>query len=207
MVGKIFNFRLYLILILILSLTFTIGYVYTKRAYPPKKEIVSKSNVSQIAISMEQPSTSENHHDSNIDATNLELDTSDRLSPETQLEFRVFYTECGHSYIQYRIIPEAYIGLNEEELKSKLPGWSVQKFNRDYVVLTKVTNGKCPRHLIVKTSQGRVVVFYDNENNDIREITSILELNLKEIDRQRLLHGIKIDNEIDLQHLLEDFGS
>lgn len=207
MVGKIFYVRLCIILVLVLAVSFASGYIYTTRRLIKNINANDTVNKKQTGINL-NTLTADKHNAAVADINNPEfIEKSPLLIKGAELEFKVFYTKCGHLHLLYRILPEAYIGLGRQEITQKFAGWIIDSYAPDRVAFLKAVDGKCPRHLVVTISGGRVVVFYDNEKNEIRQVTSILERNLKAEDRQKLLGGINIDSEEDLQRLLEDFGS
>lgn len=208
MAGKVFYFRLYFILILITALGFASGYIYSTGLFTGGDKAGGNTGIADAAGNEKAGATDASSRVV-MQPQDLieEADGRDRLSYKADFVFKTYYTGCGHTVYNYGTAAERYIGLNEEELSSKFPGWGIEEFAGHRVTFGKVKQEKCPEHLLVKLDEGRITVFYDNGKGEIKEKTSILERNLRKEDRNRLAEGIRVDTENELARLLEDFGS
>lgn len=131
-----------------------------------------------------------------------------KTSPNTKIIEKKYYADCGHLKQEEIKIREDLINKNESEFQIEYIGWEIQKFTSSEVVVYKEIYDMCHEHYIVKESEGEIVVYgldkNDNEREAIKE-TGIQTKYLSEVDIENLKKGIKVYSIKELNQLLEDF--
>jgi len=176
---------------------FVIGYLTMSEKKPDK---LQKPDISEIGNAEELG----DNQDLAVDKSG-----SDRVSPNTKLIFKSIYSECGHTVVERKDVPEEIVGFDEEELAGYYQLWHIERFTKDEVDLVRRIEGICPKHYLLGVQDGYIALYEFSEDGKpvLKEITdtpiSILRLN----DQQRLRKGILLDNMTEVNQLLEEFGS
>lgn len=133
----------------------------------------------------------------------------EKTTPNTILVFKKYYKDCEHTISSMSNIEEKMINLTEEEIKERYPGWDVEKFSKQEVVLSKNLESFCGEHYILTEEDNYISVYIlDEEGNKIlKEKGNISAEYLPETDRISLRNGIAIYGTEALNKLLEDFES
>jgi hypothetical protein len=122
---------------------------------------------------------------------------------------KTLYKECGHIVVDRKDIPEQLAGLGEEELLEHYPGWEVEKFQGDEIILFRQVEGACPGHYVLRMLSGYVAIYMtaENDGETLVEVTDIPVSILRLKDQQRLREGILLDSMEEVDQYLEDLGS
>ena len=95
----------------------------------------------------------------------------------------------------------------EEDLKEKYAGWTIDKFSDTQIVISKKEEGECGEHYIVKDKEGKVVIYKLLEDGTEKEyeVTDISTEYITDTDKINMKNGIKVNGKQELNQLIEDF--
>lgn len=152
---------------------------------------------------------------SDEDAGDLEiLQEEERISPNTFIEIRVHYKECNHNITKLNEQDENIINMTEEEykeyMKENYPNVKIVSFSAEEIVLSEERDHLCPNHFIIGESDGKIAIYRIDENGEryLDKIFNDYSISLlKEIDQEKLIEGIVVDDEEELSNVLENFIS
>src|SRR5690606_14391492 len=130
MAGKIFCFRLYFILILIMALGFVSGYIYSTGLFAGRMRTRNSAIMANEAAGSEAAAKTGSPPEAAAQPRDLmeAVYDKDRLSYRADFVFKTYYAGCGHTVYNYGTATERYVGLSEEELGGKFPGWGIEEF-------------------------------------------------------------------------------
>ena len=142
------------------------------------------------------------------------LKEEDKISPNTFIEIRTTYKECGHFISIVNAAEEEVINMDEKEYKEYLednyPNLKLISFSNEKIVIWGERNHLCKNHFIVGEEDGKIAVFKIGENGE-RILEKLFETYpismLIPLDREQLIEGIVVDTEEELSDLLENFIS
>lgn len=138
----------------------------------------------------------------------IETDSQDeKISPNCSFTIKTYYKGCGHTTNEYNNIPDYLINDTKQDLEEKYPGYEVDTFKSNEVVLYQEKEGECGEHYIVKDLDGKVVI-YKKEKNGIEKMieeTSISTDYLPETDKIQIQDGIEVNGRENLNQLIEDY--
>lgn len=145
-----------------------------------------------------------------ISSTNevLEANTEKiKITPNTKLVLKKFYTKCNHTINSYVELPKEFVNMDEDEIKKQFPNWKIDKFTKDEVVILKEENAFCNEHYVLKEQDGKIAIFKVNQKGEeiLKEITNISIDYLPEQDLLNIKNGIKIYSTEQLNKTLEDY--
>jgi len=110
----------------------------------------------------------------------------------------------------YMDIPYALVGRTSDYLRTVFPLWSIESYDSGGALLRRqAPPAPAQAYLVSSTSDGFVVVFFDDEigGTRLKEVTDIHISGLPEFEIQRLQTGVIVRGEHSLMRLLEDLGS
>ena len=131
----------------------------------------------------------------------------EKTSPNCKIILKVYYEKCKHLIETRKNIEEAQVNLTEEELREKFTEWEIQKFTTNEIVLYKEVNEFCNEHFLLKEEDGYITIYKldENQNAEFFQTTEISTEYLAEEDLEKILNGIKIYTQKELNKTLEDF--
>ncbi|MGI6703480.1 MAG: hypothetical protein ACOX42_05530 [Clostridia bacterium] len=143
------------------------------------------------------------------DDTIMDNISGPRTTPGTRLILKTYYIRCGHTVVDRQDIHIPLVGLGEEGLLAHYPGWDVEKFQQEEVILLRKVEGACPGHYVLRAVNGYVAIYKTAENGEevLTEVTDIPLSILRLRDQDRLRQGMLLDSMEEVNHYLEDLGS
>lgn len=164
--------------------------------------------IQEMKVSPEMAEVEEKAPEENTIVETVEANTDKvKITPNTKLILKRFYSKCNHTLNSYVELPAEFINLEEEELKENYPEWTIQKFTKEEVVLLKEEDAFCNQHYILKEKEGMIAVYKVKESGEeiLIEITGISTEYLTESDLLNLQNGIKVYGIEELNKTLEDY--
>lgn len=142
------------------------------------------------------------------------LKEEERISPNTYIEKRTYYSKCNHNTTTVEQAKEEIINMSEKQFRKYIednyPNIRILSFSIKKIVLREDRNHLCTNHYIIGESEGRIAIFRINENGEkiLNKIFKDYPLSLlKEVDQDKLREGIVVDTEEELSDVLENFIS
>ncbi len=131
----------------------------------------------------------------------------EKTTPNTVLTLKKHYTICDHIISDIVAIPEDMVNLNEEEIEEIYPGWIVEEFSKDEVILCKEIDDFCDEHFLLKEEDGYINIYKINKDGKetLKEKTDLSIEYLTETDKITLKNGIKVYGTEELNKIIEDF--
>ncbi|MDO5112472.1 MAG: hypothetical protein Q4E65_09215 [Clostridia bacterium] len=77
------------------------------------------------------------------------------VHPQAQVMIQTVFESCGHAYPQKS---GSIVGCTQSDLNEMFPGYTVEEFSRERVVLRQQRPGYCPAHLILTIADGKTVI-------------------------------------------------
>lgn len=157
--------------------------------------------------------------DNDVDDENVGSEASqieeNIIGPKTIVEYKTYFTECGHEILETTEPNKNMINMTEEDLKAYIknnnPTWKLEEFSHERVLITIEKEQLCQNHYVIGEKDGKIAVFSIDEKGEkvLEQIYNDAPISLlKEIDYEKLKKGIIIDkNEDDLLNILEDYIS
>ena len=143
--------------------------------------------------------------------TNTEIPTSiseEKVSINTKIIEKVYYKECDHIIETPVKNVEKYINMDEEDIKKSFPGWEIEEFTPEKLVLYKQEEDFCNEHFLIKDVDGYVTIYTLNSLDNVLEILETTEIETKyltDADKKNLIDGIKVYTKKNLNKVIEDF--
>ena len=143
--------------------------------------------------------------------TNTEIPTSiseEKVSINTEIIEKVYYKECDHIIETPVKNIEKYINMDEEDRKKRFPGWEIEEFTPEKLVLYKQEEDFCNEHFLIKDVDGYVTIYTLNSLDNVLEILETTEIETKyltDTDKKNLIDGIKVYTKKNLNKVIEDF--
>jgi len=189
--------RLAPIFVTVLVIAFALGYYFTGDKEPDMLQ--RPDDLEIVEEDAEEPS----------DDTIMDYVSEPRTTPHTRIILKTYYMRCGHTAVDRQDIDTSLIGLDEEGLLGHYPGWDVERFESEEVILLRQLEGACPGHYVLKVNNGYVAIYRITENGEeiLIEITDIPLSILRLRDQDRLRQGMLLDSIEEVNHYLEDLGS
>lgn len=157
----------------------------------------------------------EKHEGSKFEDSDMNVKISkeiDKITPNTIIEERTFYNECGHLIIKTDLADSEIVNKSEDDYKDYLsenfPNLRIISFSNSKITLWTEENYLCENHHIIGEMDGYIAIFNINEDGE-----RILDVVFKEypisllmdIDREKLYEGIIVDSKEELSEVLENF--
>ena len=129
------------------------------------------------------------------------------VSPNAQIILIQKYKRCGHTVTTKELAPREIINLNEEKVKEFYNGWDVDKFSSNEIQLSRINNGICGEHYILRESDGYISISCKNDSGEyiFKGLTDISVQYLPEDDLAKFEQGIEVVGREALNKFLEDF--
>lgn len=177
-------------------LSFSLGYQLVMQK-PNEKLISSESNKNKntnkdVAISKEE----------------------EKISPNTIIEERILYKECGDLIINNKTPGTNIINMTKEEYGSNLSKKTfflkIVSFSSNKIVLWGEKDFLCDKHFIIGEEDSKIAIFRIGEQGE-KVLYRIFEDYpvelLMELDQEKIKKGIRVDSEEELSDVLENFIS
>ncbi|NLV89017.1 MAG: hypothetical protein GX021_06605 [Tissierellia bacterium] len=137
-----------------------------------------------------------------------------RISPNTLMEERIYYTTCDHVITKSNPVNSDYINMTRDELTYFLednhPDRKLISFSANKITIGITKNHLCENHYIIGEKNGKIAIFKIGESGE-KILETIFEdypiSLLMEIDQEKLIEGIRVDSEEELTEILENFIS
>lgn len=191
------NKNIYTLFLILFLVSFSIGY-YIMDGY---------INNSKIHVSEEEPIPDE--------IPNIEIiKEENRITPNTFIEERIHYKECGHLISNVYLAKDEMVNLTEDELVeylyTNLPSLDLISFSNLKVVLWGEKNHLCKDHYIVGEENGKIAIFSIDEDGEriLDKVFVEYPINiLINIDQEKIKEGIIVNSEDELSNILQDYIS
>ncbi len=142
------------------------------------------------------------------------LREENRITPNTFIEERIHYKECGHLVSRVYLADDEYVNMTKDDLNEFLfsneANLQVISFSNIKVVLWGEKNHLCQEHYIIGEQDGNVAIFTIDEYGQrvVDKVFSEYPINvLMDVDRNKLIEGIVINSEEELSEILENYIS
>ncbi|NLY85158.1 MAG: hypothetical protein GX077_02250 [Tissierellia bacterium] len=137
-----------------------------------------------------------------------------KISPNTVMEERIYYTTCEHVISKTSPVSDRYINMSREELIHYLeenhPDRKLISFSANKITIGITKNHLCENHFIIGEKDGKIAIYKIGESGE-KIVDTIFEdypiSLLMEIDQEKLIEGIRVDSEEELSEILENFIS
>ena len=137
-----------------------------------------------------------------------------RISPNTFIETRIHYKECGHLVSNAALASEEYVNLTKDELIEYLyansPDLRLISFSTVKVVLWGEKNHLCKDHFVIGEEDGKIAIFKIGDDGEriLDKVFVEYPINvLLGLDQEKLKEGIVVDTQDQLSDILEDYIS
>lgn len=129
------------------------------------------------------------------------------VSPNAEIILIQKYKRCGHTVTTKEMAPREIVNLNEEKVKEYYKGWNVDKFSSNEIQLSRINDGICGEHYIIRESDGFISISCKNDSGEyiFKGLTDISVQYLPEEDLNKLQKGIEVVGKEALNKFLEDF--
>lgn len=131
------------------------------------------------------------------------------LGPEATVVYHTKYKTCGRVITsEPQRIPDQMVNLTAEQIRIAYPGWTIQDFRPDRLVLSATRDGLCPdmqKYRYIGIKDGKVAIFYGKpgEGELVKEVTAIEVSRLSPEDQEVLKKGITANGDSDVAAYLE----
>jgi hypothetical protein len=151
----------------------------------------------------------------NEEVPNIEIvKEENRISPNTFIEERIHYKECGHLVSNVHLATDDIVNMTKEELVEHLyntsSNLSLVTFSNVKVVLWGERNHLCKDHYVVGEENGKIAIFTISDNGErvLDKVFVEYPINiLIDIDQEKLKEGIIVDSVDELSDILQDYIS
>lgn len=137
-----------------------------------------------------------------------------RVSPNTFIEERIHYKECGHLISDTELAQDEVVNFTrdeyEEYINTTYPNLRLISFSNIKIVVFGERNHLCQEHYIIGENNGYIAIFNIDESGDKVLFKSFTDYPLSiliDIDQEKLREGIVVDSEEELSEILENFIS
>ncbi len=142
------------------------------------------------------------------------LGEGNRISPNTFIEERIHYMTCNHVVTKTNLVEDNMVNMTREEfieyIRENYPDKKLISFSSSKITLGTTKNHLCENHYIVGEKDGLIAIFKVGENGE-RVLDNVLVdypiSLLMDIDQEKIIDGIVVDNEDELSEILENFIS
>jgi len=183
-----------ILIILLLSISIVFG---IRNIFKDKEKIIISEKITDDCLEELNKS---------IEKVNEANSSEERITPNSLMILKRYYTECEHTINEYIDIPTDLINLTEKELKEKYPTWEVIGFSSGEVTLYKEIEDTCKEHYILKEKSGKINIYVEtDEGEKLYEETDISVEYLTETDLIKIKDGLQVYGKEELNKVLEDF--
>ncbi len=182
--------------ILIFIFSIVIGYSYS-RIWNESKTVVNENSIFKEDVQ-------------NMALENMIIETvseEEKILPTTSFAIKKVFDKCGHFKFSYAELPIEIINLNKNEVENMYNEWNVENFSSKEIVLSKVVDGWCNEHYIIKLDNGVIKIYNKIDDNNLKlyRETEISKEYLTKEDIEKLEVGILVYGEGKINSVIEDF--
>lgn len=143
---------------------------------------------------------------SNIDLVET-VSEEEKISPNCIFIFKTYYKKCEHLKVEKEQVKETMVNKTKEDLEKIYKEWNIVTFRNDQVLFYKEEEGICEEHYLLKELDGYIAIYTldEQENETLKEKTTILVNYLPEEDVIRIKEGIRVNGKEELNRTLEDY--
>lgn len=130
-----------------------------------------------------------------------------KIQPDTVMIIKEYYTKCDHLLQEEEIVENVLVNMTEEELQAYYKEYKIEEFSEKEVILYRECKEWCPKHYVLKSDNGVIVIYRLNAQGKetVIEKTDIITDYLPIEDQARLNEGIILVGDELLNSTLEDF--
>lgn len=189
-------------IILIAMIVVTLGFFAGKYLYDKKQRSNDneRSIINDNVIALRE--------EKNIQDKILVDSSETKITPNTKIIEKVYYTECNHLIVKDEKPDKEFINLNEEEFKTKMAGYDIQKFTTEEVIIYKEIDDFCNEHYLIKDDEGHLGIYQLDKNDKMKDLLELTEIPtdfLPEEDKEKIKNGLRVDTKEELSKIIEDF--
>jgi len=188
--------------LLLCIIGYSLGYLYRFSVKEPEKDGKEGFEM-QIHGVMEGQEPDGLIQESSGQADNL-------TARDTVLSFRQFFLKCQHLIEESKVISNSEVGMNQEQLASLYPDWTLKQFEKSRVVFEKQTDNYCPNHFIIFDENGYLAVYktsFDDGELHLHELTDIRSDMLDEHFRNLIKQGKAVETLEEIDYIIENWDS
>lgn len=183
-----------------LVVSFMFGYKIMGKRLNLEPDHISKINITEIE---------------DDDYPDLEiLKEYDKISPNTLIEERIHYSSCGHVITKLDTVEDELINMTKNEFSEYIEANSPNKrlitYSANKITMGVIKNHLCEKHFVIGEKDGNIAIFKIGENGEkiLEKVFPDYPISLlMEIDQEKIINGIVVDNEEELSEILENFIS
>ena len=159
-------------IIIFLSLAIVIGFFVGKYLYNLEENKAElKNDIQNISY---------NNLVNNTNTLKIETSVSEeKISINTEVVEEIYYIQCDHLLKYTKKDIKNLINMTKEQLAKKYPDWEIKEFSIDKVVLYKEEADYCEEHYLVKDVDGLVTIYAMDNEDEIRELVKVTEIETK----------------------------
>ena len=133
--------------------------------------------------------------------------SEEKISPNCLMILRKNYIGCEHTINEYAELPQELVNMTKEQLQEEYSDWNIDKFSENEIILSKMIEGSCNEHYVLKNVDNKIVVYKIEEDGKETEYlkTEISTEYLTETDKINIDIGLEVHGTENLNMLLEDF--
>lgn len=191
----------FLIIFTISAGLFLLGFSLGYQLVTPKQDNIKLNQAKKI---------SDNNKDKDVEI----LKEEEKISPNTIIEQRILYKECGDLIITNYNPSADLVNMSKEEytkhLSDEVNNLRIVSFSSNKVVLWGERDHLCSKHFIIGEVDGKIAAFKIDENGEKVLYKKFVDYSLDllmELDRDKIKEGIRVDSEEELSDVLENFIS
>lgn len=198
-----------ILIIAIIMIGIVMGTIIYNNNKQSKNQInIVKNEINEVSEKITDECTEE--YEELEEQAKLEIETNsneEKISPNCLVTLKRYYKECMHTINEYVDIPQNLVNKTQEDLEKEYPNWEIKKYSSNEIILYKEFNSNCGQHFVLKSDDGKIIIYKINENNEeeIYEKTEISVEYLTETDKIEIQNGIRVNGIEELNQLIEDF--
>lgn len=190
-----------LTLVVAMAITMTAGYIYGSYQGTKNNEDSSdiEKDVSKLAV-VENEDNRNNEAEEGIK----------EILPNTEIVFNRSYKLCKDVISEKRKPYIGEIGTKEDELQSLFPGWTIEKFTEEQLILSKQIDNYCSNHYILKEQGGLVTIYApleEDEGLEVIKYTTVKVNSLPPALQQEIEKGVAVESIEQIEYLIESWQS
>lgn len=135
-----------------------------------------------------------------------------RIGPNTLIEERTHYKECGDLIENTNKVKEKLVNMDKGEYETYLrknhPDFRLISFSNHKIIIWREKDHLCKNHFIIGEEGGYIAIFIvdDNGNRVVNNVFEEYPISLLvEIDQEKIKNGIVVDSKEELYDILENF--
>jgi len=185
-------------LVVAMAITMTAGYIYGfyQGSTGNKDDIDIEKDVSKLSVV-------EKENDKDEESIN-------EILSSTEIVFNRSYKLCKDVITEKRKPYIGEIGTKEEGIQSIFPGWTIEKFTGEQLVLSKQIDNYCSNHYILKEQGGLVTIYAPLEEDEGLEVikhTTVKVHSLPPDLQQEIEKGMAVESMEQIEYLIESWQS